>query len=1101
VDGPAVGPVQHETDRARFLGRGRMPARPAALDPGAELSGTTGAVLDPVFSLRQRVRLAPGVSASIAFTTAVVFSREAALVLADQYHDVHGVQRAFELAWAHTQVQLRHLHLSAEEAHLYQRLAAHLIYTGPVLRASAALLASNRQGREGLWRHGISGDRPILLVRVVEADDVALVRKVVLAHAWWHLQGFEVDLVVLNEHASGYQEEVQQQLQALVRSSDSHDRIDKPGGVFLRQSDHLAGEDRVLLLTAARVVLSGSRGSLAAQLEQQEKRPPLPERLAGRRTGGGGGPPSASWGREGSPDGGTPTLRFANGRGGFSTDGQEYVIAAAPGSLPPAPWTNVIANPRFGFLATESGGGYTWAGNSQQNRLTPWSNDPVTDPPGEVVYLRDEATGEVWTPTPRPLGHPGCLVRHGAGYTIFEQTACGLQSELLLFVPAEDAVKVLRLRVRNTGRHARTLSATFYAEWVLGTLRDQAPMQVVTERDTDTGALLARNPFTTDFADGIAFAYASPGPFTFTADRTEFLGRNGAVDRPAALERVGLSGQVGASLDPCAALMVPLTLPAGGEREVVFLLGQGQGTEEARVLARRYADPATVQSAFDEVRRRWEGVLGTVQVRTPDAGMDLLLNRWLLYQVLSCRLWGRSAFYQSGGAYGFRDQLQDSMALVYAAPEEARAHLLRAASRQFLEGDVQHWWHPPAGRGVRTRFSDDFLWLPFVALHYVTTTGDRTVLDEPASFLRAPTLQADQDEVYGLPEVTEEKAPLYEHCARALDHGLRFGAHGLPLMGIGDWNDGMNRVGAGGKGESVWNAWFLLSMLPRFADIAEQRGNTERAARWREAAASLKTAVEEAWDGGWYRRAYFDDGTPLGSASNDECRIDSLPQSWAVISGAGEQTRAREAMAAVERLLVKPDQGRLQAGYIKGYVPGIRENGGQYTHAATWVVQATALLGQGTRAGQLFDLLSPISHTASAETLARYKVEPYVVAADVYGVPPHVGRGGWTWYTGSAAWLYRVGLESILGFHLEGDRLRLDPCIPAAWPSFEITYRHRSATYRIVVENSAQVERGVKSVRVDGTEQADGVVPLADEGTHEVRVVLGLEKGTRIIFG
>jgi cyclic beta-1,2-glucan synthetase len=756
-------------------------------------------------------------------------------------------------------------------------------------------------------------------------------------------------------------------------------------------------------------------------------------------------------------------------------------------------------------LATERGGGYTWAVNSQQNRLTPWSNDPVSDPPTEVVYLRDEAGGEVWTPAPAPLPAAGTLVSHGAGYTTYEQDAPGLRQELTLFVPPDDPVKILRLRLRNTGDRPRRLSAVFYAEWVLGTVRDQAPTQVLTEVDADTGALLARNAFQTDYATAVAFADVSLRPRTVTADRTEFLGRNGATDRPAALERAGLSGHAGAGLDPCAALMAPLELAPGEQRDVVFVLGEGRDLAEARALAVRYREPAAAEAALEQVRRRWDEILGAVQVRTPNAGLNLMLNRWLLYQVLACRVWGRSAFYQSGGAYGFRDQLQDVAALVHAAPAEARAQLLRAAARQFLQGDVQHWWHPPSGKGVRTRFSDDFLWLPFIVLHYLETTGDAAVLDQAVPFLEAPLLAEGQEEDYGQPAVSAQSASLYEHCARAVEHGLRYGAHGLPLMGIGDWNDGMNKVGAGGKGESVWDAWFQLSILPRMAALAEKRSDGERAGRWRSEGERLQRAVEEqAWDGAWYRRAYFDDGTPLGSAENDECKIDSLPQTWAVISGAGDVARRRQAMAEVERRLVRQadglillftppfDQGPLQPGYIKGYVPGIRENGGQYTHAATWVVLATALEGHGTRAGELFDLLNPISHAATAEAVARYKVEPFVVAADVYGVPPHTGRGGWTWYTGSAAWLYRVGLEAILGFRRDGDRLRLDPRIPADWPGFEITYRHRSATYHIVVENPKHVEGGVAGVRVDGAETTGGVVSLADDGrSHEIRIVLG----------
>jgi cyclic beta-1,2-glucan synthetase len=1107
VDGPVLGVLEYETDRARFLGRGRTAAAPAALDPDARLSGSTGAVLDPVFSLRRRVRVPAGSAVSVAFTTAVAQTREEAVALADHYHDSHGITRAFELAWAHSQVQLRHLRLSPEEIQLYGRLAAHVVYAGPALRAPAAVLAANRQGQPGLWRHGVSGDRPIVLARVAEPEELDVVRQLLQAHAYWRLHGLEVDLVILNEHPTSYLEEVQQQIQNLVRASDSHGLVDRPGGVFVRKAVNIADDDKVLLLTAARAVVSGDRGSLAAQVEGRERPPPLPPRLPVRRTDF---QSVRSAGRIEKPSYGPATdLLFDNGLGGFAADGREYVIrVAGPAgrpALPPAPWINVVASEGFGFLVSEAGAGYTWAGNSQMNRLTPWSNDPVCDPPGEVLYLRDEETGEFWTPTPLPLGAGPARVRHGQGYTVFQGEGHGLAHELLLLVPPDDPVKIVRLRLLNTGRKARRLSATFFAAWVLGTVREDTAPYVVTEEDPDTGALLARNAYNTDFGTRVAFADVSLRPRTLTADRTEFLGRNGSASQPAALTRTSLSGSTGPGLDPCAALMAPFTLRPGEEKEIVFVLGQGADIAEARRLLRRHVEPKQVPAALDAVRRRWDGILGAVQVKTPDAALDLLLNRWLLYQVLSCRVWARSAFYQSGGAYGFRDQLQDVMALAYSAPAEARAQIVRAAGRQFREGDVQHWWHPPAGRGVRTRFSDDFLWLPFVVGHYVATTGDRSVLDERVPFLRAPLLRPEHEEEYGLPDVTEETAPVYEHCVRAIENGFRYGAHGLPLMGTGDWNDGMNRVGAGGKGESVWDAWFQIAILRRFAEIADGRNDGDRARDYRERADRLRAAVEDnAWDGRWYRRAYFDDGTPLGSAQNDECRIDSLVQTWAVLSGAADPGRARQAMAMVDELLVRPaqglvllftppfDRGPLQPGYIKGYVPGIRENGGQYTHAATWVVQAMALLGQGSQAVALFDLLNPINHAATPDAVARYKVEPYVVAADVYGVSPHVGRGGWTWYTGSAGWLYRAGLETILGFRLEGDRLRLEPCVPASWPGYEITYRRGSATYRIRVENPHGAERGISSVTLDGWACADGVIQLTDDGgPHEVVVILG----------
>ncbi len=855
--------------------------------------------------------------------------------------------------------------------------------------------------------------------------------------------------------------------------------------------------DVMLLEASARAILRGSDGLLAAQLARVSRRSKLPASLkvSSAATAGSAGQPATDKG-----------LLFANGLGGFTPDGREYVITLKGGERPPAPWSNVLANPEFGCLITESGAGYTWAGNAQMNRLTPWSNDPVADPPGEIIYLRDDESGEFWTATPGPRGGDATTdVHHGHGYTRFNRTSHGLEQDLLVFVSADDPVKLIRLRVRNSGDRPRRISATFYAEWVLGTDRDQAALQVNCTLDKQTGALFARSAWAGDFAGRVAFADVARRPRSFTTDRREFLGPNGSPHAPAALARVSLADRAGDLRDPCAAVMTGFELAAGGEEEVVFLLGQAESENDARQLVRSYTETGRVQKAFEHVQAEWDRILSAIQVRTPDAALDLMLNRWLIYQALACRVWGRSGFYQSGGAYGFRDQLQDAMALVYGSAKEARAQILRAAARQFEEGDVQHWWHPPSGRGVRTRITDDLYFLPYVTCHHVATTGDSTLLDERVPFLRAQVLQPEQEEDYGLPEVSDVVGTIYEHCVRALEHGLKLGPHGLPLMGTGDWNDGMNKVGAEGKGESIWNGWFMLATLRDFSGLAEQRGDAARAAWCREQAEALRNALEEhAWDGGWYRRAYFDDGRPLGSAQNDECQIDSIAQSWAVISGAGNPDRARQAMAAVEDRLVRDadqmillfappfDRGSLEPGYIKGYVPGIRENGGQYTHAATWVVLATALLGHGKRALELFALLNPICHAVNAEGVDRYKVEPYVVAADVYGAPPHTGRGGWTWYTGSASWLYRVGIEAILGFHRQGDRLRIEPNVAPDWPRYELAYRHGSATYHIVVENAARVGRGVTAVTVDAQDRPDREIELVDDGNvHVVRVELG----------
>ncbi|HTD29741.1 MAG TPA: glycosyl hydrolase family 65 protein, partial [Xanthomonadaceae bacterium] len=808
------------------------------------------------------------------------------------------------------------------------------------------------------------------------------------------------------------------------------------------------------------------------------------------------------------------TTQFDCGYGGFAQSGRSYVITLDAGRCTPMPWMNVIANPQFGFLATAEGGGHTFAVNSQQNPLTPWPNDPVSDAPHEVLYLRDIDSGELWSATASPIRVPSTTYRieHGKGYSRYSHMAHGIESELDQFVPTADPIKLSRLRIRNRCGRARRLSITAYVEWALGANGTVPAPYVVTSNDSATGALFARNAWRPEFGERIAFADLRGLQSCCTGDRGEFLGYLGAIDRPAALmQSTPLSGRVGAALDPCAALQTIVELDVGAETEVVFLLGESESQAAADALIAKYriADPDGV---LHETVSFWNDLLDTVQVHTPDPAMDLMLNSWLLYQALGCRVWARTAYYQASGAYGFRDQLQDVMALCVAQPDIAREHLLRAAGRQFVEGDVQHWWLPPAGQGIRTRITDDRIWLPYVAMHYINVTGDAALLGASVPFLEGPALKEGENESFSQPHVSDEHGSVYEHCARALDGSLSLGTHGLPLFGTGDWNDGMNRVGVGGKGESVWLAWLLLDTISRFSPIAIQQGDHDRVQHWNAFAATVKAAVEiTGWDGEWYRRGYYDDGAPLGSSSDDECRIDVIAQSWSVMSGQADPIHAASAMRAVDAQLIDRanaiamlftppfDRTAQDPGYIKGYPPGVRENGGQYTHGSIWSIFAWAGLGDGDKAGELFGILNPIRHADSAEAIERFKVEPYISCADVYSVAPLTGRGGWTWYSGSAGWLYRAGVEAILGFRPRGDYLQIDPCIPKTWPRFGIAYRFRSSRYTIEVENPLGVCCGVALVELDSVKLEVPVlsgavadIPLVDDGLdHQVRVVLG----------
>ena len=1088
-----LGEISCETDRARFIGRGGSMANPAAMRSRAPLSNTVGSVLDPIVALRRTVTLAPHATVLIDLVFGVTGGRDAALAYIEKYQSPRMADRALDLAWTHSQVTLHHLNVAAVEAQLYDRLAGALIYADPVRRANAGVLLSNRRGQTGLWSHGISGDVPIILLHISDAEKIEIVRQLIRAHSYWRMKGLTVDLVILYEDVSVYRQSLQEQITSLIATGIEAQMLDHPGGIFVRRLDQIPNEDRVLLQAVARVVLDDERGSLAEQLERR--------RVFGLRV------PALVPSRARIAE--LPAVLpqrpviFPNGVGGFTRDGHEYIITLQPGEMTPAPWVNVLANASFGTLISETGAAYTWLENAHEFRLTPWHNDPVLDPTGEAIYLRDEQTGEYWSPSPAPVrGATPYVIRHGFGYTVFEHTEHGIASELWVYVAMDAPVKFSVLKLRNVSGRSRRLSVTSYSEWVLGELRHKSLLHVRTEVDNKTGALLARNYDNTDFSGRIVFVDVNDASRTLTGDRKEFIGRNGSLKQPAALKRAGLSGKVGAGLDPCGAVQVVFDLAIGQEYETTFRLGAGRNLAEVQGLIRRFRLADASRSALETVWAHWSRTLCAVNVDTPDPAVNVLANGWLLYQTLSCRLWGRTGFYQSGGAYGFRDQLQDVMALVHAEPALTREHLLRAAARQFKEGDVQHWWHPPTGRGVRSHSSDDYLWLPYVTCRYVACLADSGVLDEMVPFLDARHVKPEEEAYYDLPNRADESAPLYQHCVRAIEFGLKFGAHGLPLMGSGDWNDGMNRVGKDGSGESVWLAFFLYDVLTRFAPLARAHQDPAFADRCLAQAQLLQQNIEaHAWDGEWYRRAYYDDGEALGSQANTECQIDSLPQTWAVISGAGEPSRTRRAMQAVDQRLVRGEAGLIQLfdppfdtsprdpGYIKGYIPGVRENGGQYTHAAIWTTMAFALMGDSERAWELFGLLNPIHHSASPTQTAIYKIEPYVVAADIYALAPHTGRGGWSWYTGSAAWMYRLLIETMLGVNLEGDHLRLTPLMPAAWETYKIHYRYRQTIYHITISRLPGDSPDPASLSLDGVPGVDNRFPLHDDRLeHEVEM-------------
>jgi len=1091
--------ISFETDRAKFIGRGRNCSNPAAMEKPGILSGSEGSVLDPIVSIRRSFELKAGHTATIDLVIGVAADKTICAALLDKYQDRHLKNRAFELSWTHSQVLLRQINATQTEAKLYSKMAGFILYPSPDLRAAPSIISSNNKSQSGLWAYAISGDLPIVLLRVQSEENIGLIRQLINAHTYWRLKGIKADLVIWNENFGSYRQDLHEQIQSLIALANSVSINQQYGGIYLRSADQIPMEDRILMQTVARIIIDDQLGTLEEQISASQKAKLLPPDLEKTVATGTRQDKSIISNRKLLPEG----LVYNNGIGGFTKDGKEYIIRTSAQVRTPMPWSNVLANEDFGTVITESGGSYTWAGNAHEYRLTPWLNDPVQDSCGEAIYIRDEQTGHYWSPTPLPAVSKGDFItRHGFGYTVFEHTENGISSELWVFVDTQLPVRYQWLKLHNLSGRERKLSVTSYVEWVLGDVKGKTGQYIVTEKVPDKAALLAFNRYSSSYPASVCFSAVNVSKaYSLTADREAFIGRSGTMRSPAGLRRSRLSGKAGAALDPCAALQVQVNLYADQERELNFRLGAGKDKAHALELMAQTEENEYAAQALNQVHAQWNEILEQTKIQSPDPALNFLAGGWLTYQTLGCRIWGRSGYYQSGGAFGFRDQLQDVMALFNTRPDIAKQQIILSASRQFKLGDVQHWWHPPTGRGVRTRCSDDYLWLPFVLAQYVFTTGDESILEYPVSYLEGRTLNEGEDSYYDLPMITEEKESIYQHALRAIKHGLRSGEHGLPLMGSGDWNDGMDKVGEKGKGESIWLGFFLYSVLMQFKEIALRMMDQQTAELCIQKSDALKACLDQnGWDGQWYRRAYFDDGTPLGSHQNQECKIDSIAQSWSILSGAGLPDKKLQALNSLDAHLVRPKEGvillldpafnnaALNPGYIKGYAPGVRENGGQYTHAAVWAMMAFAEMGERNKVWELFKMVNPITHTMTRQTLEVYKVEPYVMAADVYNAPQHRGRGGWTWYTGSAGWMQQFMFRFILGIRRSGNELCFKPCTPESWKRFKVEYRFGKTIYNIEV----LLKPGnfiPRTYQVDGViQQKDSIVLIDDGKPHRVQV-------------
>ena len=1094
TENETVGELEFETNKEKFLGRATF-SIPKMVQESKPLSKNLVLTTEPCIAMRRTIKIKPKEKVTLDLLMYVDENKENIIEKLKEYGHSGTINKAYELSKAKLEAEIRYLDLKGKNIDVYQKIMTYLVFGNPMKIWDGEKICFSQSE---LWKYGISGDLPILLVKIKDSSDIYVIEDIMKCYDFLRMKNILFDLVILNEEENIYEHYVKEQIDSIILNKHLSYLKNVAAGIFVINSADISKEDRELLDFVSKLVFNAGGGNLKTQLEEMEE-----EYLGSIKNIGEYNlmepifiPKEEQIGQDSLNN-----LLYHNEFGGFTEDGTEYKIKINKENRLPTVWSHVMANENFGTIVTENQGGYTWSKNSRLNRLTSFNNMPSIDAPSEIFYLKNEKTGENWSLGASPMPDENDYeITYGFGYAMYNHISHGILQQMQVFVPQKDKIKINILNLKNLEGEKKELKLIYYIKPVLGEDEIKSNGYIYVEKDGNI--VTAKNLYNTDFKGSVMYVGSSEKITSFTGNKNSFFG-NGNLSNPEGLNKVSLDNNHGIFENTCIALEIKIELDAYENKEICMFLGEESNLLDAKNIAYKYTKLSNAKEELKAIKKYWFETLNVLQVKTPLDSMNIILNGWAVYQTICCRLWARSGYYQSGGAYGFRDQLQDTLGIENIDINFMKNQIIKSASHQFIEGDVEHWWHEDTNKGIRTRFSDDLLWLVYVVCEYITLTGDYRFLEEKVCYLKGEPLIEYEDEKYDIHIQSLEKGSIWEHCIKALEK-TEFGENGLPKIGSGDWNDGMNGVGNKGNGTSVWLGFFLYSILEKVVLICDNLKEEELKVKYEKLKEKLrKTLNTVGWDGRWYKRAYTDDGTAIGSIENEECRIDSISQSWATISNAGDNDKKYISLESLENHLVDKEngiiklldppfnKGKINPGYIKSYMPGVRENGGQYTHAAIWVILAETMLGFGDKALEYYRMINPIEHSKTKESAKKYKVEPYVLPGDIYGAENLAGRGGWTWYTGSSSWYYKVGTQNILGLKIENNYLKIEPCIPREWKEYTMRYRYNGSIYNIKVKNPNGKNTGVERFIVDGKEIEEKQIHLeTNSGIREIEVIM-----------